>query len=142
VEHVIDMVEYGATLLESDLSAVEKLRRLSRRLMRTIADNLPELTVFFSEHRALDGKYDEELAALRERFEQMWAAIVAEGYEAGVFRSADLLTVKALLGCHNCAYLWLDPDGPLTPEEVSDMFCDLLLGGLLTPETAHTRIAL
>jgi AcrR family transcriptional regulator len=141
-EHVIEMVEYGTELLETDLSAVEKLRRLSRRLMRTIAENLPELTVFFSEHRALDEQHDGELKRMRERFEEIWAQILAEGHEAGVFRTAEPLTVKAILGCHNYAYLWLNPEGPLTPEEISDMFCDLLLGGLLTPQAARTRIAL
>jgi TetR/AcrR family transcriptional regulator, cholesterol catabolism regulator len=38
--------------------------------------------------------------------------------------------VKGLLGMHNYSYLWMREDGRLTPEEVADRFCDILLGGL------------
>ena len=31
---------------------------------------------------------------------------------------------------HNYAYLWLREDGRLTPEEIGDRFCDVLLAGL------------
>src|SRR5437899_1567173 len=37
------MVALGEQLLASDITPLEKFRRLSRRLMRTIADDLPEL---------------------------------------------------------------------------------------------------
>src|SRR3989442_12542030 len=45
--HVIEMVAFGEQLLASDISPLEKFRRLTRRLMRTIADNLPQRTGFF-----------------------------------------------------------------------------------------------
>jgi hypothetical protein len=102
--------------------------------MRTVADNLPELTVFFSEHRALDGELGAQLHELRRRFEAIWAAILAEGVRAGLFRPVDPVVVKGLLGLHNYAYLWLDAGGRLSPEEVSDVFCDLVLRGVLTRE--------
>jgi len=42
----------------------------------------------------------------------------------------DPVVVKGLLGMHNYSYLWLREDGRLTPEEVGDRFCDVLLAGL------------
>jgi AcrR family transcriptional regulator len=135
--HVADMVEFGDELLASDLPPVEKFRALSRRLMRTIADNIPEVTAFFSEYRALSGERAERLLELRRRFESIWAAILEEGAREGVFRRADPIVVKGLLGLHNYSYLWLRPDGAMTPEEVSDAFCDLALRGLLTDRGEH-----
>jgi AcrR family transcriptional regulator len=134
--HVVEMVAFGEVLLGSDVSPEEKFRRLSRRLMRTIADNLPELTTFFSEYRALSGERAEHLLDLRRRFEGIWTAILEEGVATGTFRSADPVVVKGLLGLHNYSYLWFDPDGQMSPEEVSDAFCDFALRGLLTAQAA------
>ena len=136
--HVIEMVGFGEQLLASDISPLEKFRRL----MRTIADNLPELTVFFREVRTLRGERGEHLLSLRARFEEIWAEILDEGRSAGVFRTADPIVVKGLLGLHNYSYLWLRPDGRLTPEDVSDTFCDLVLRGLLTPEAAKSGLVI
>lgn len=138
--HVFEMVKFGEELLELDISPVEKFRRLSRRLMRTIADELPELTVFFSEIRSLTGERAAEVVRIRRQFESIWLAIVQEGVERGMFRSADPLIIKGLLGLHNYAYLWIDPEGDRTPEEISDLFCDLALRGLLTNDARESGV--
>lgn len=130
--HVGEMVAFGEALLKEPISADEKFWRLSRRLMRTIADNLPELTVFFREVRSLTGERHEKLLALRDRFESIWVEVVSEGADQGTFARGDPLMVKGILGLHNYSYLWLDPQGKLTPEEIADLFCDLTLYGLLT----------
>ena len=57
-EHVQQMVAYGEALVaREDLSAPEKVRSLSRTLLRTISENLPEVTVFFHEIRTLGGEH-------------------------------------------------------------------------------------
>ena len=48
----------------------------------------------------------------------------------GEFAASDPVLVKGLLGMHNYSYLWMREDGRLTPEEIADRFCDILLGGL------------
>lgn len=131
VQHVEQMVAYGEELLASQLAPEERFRRLSRQLMRTIADNLPELTVFFREIHSLTGTRKENLLRLRDRFESIWLEILQNGVQEGRFQTADPLLVKGVLGLHNYSYLWLDPKGALTPEQVADRFCDLVLHGLL-----------
>lgn len=131
--HVEEMVAFGEELVaRDDLTPVEKVRDLSRQLMRTIAANLPELTVFFREVRTLSGDAALRLLALRDRFEDIWAQAIAEGVEAGSFRELDSVAIKGLLGLHNYAYIWLAPAGRLAPDEISDVFCDLFLNGLLS----------
>lgn len=131
VRHVEEMVEFGEGLLSSPLGAEERFRRLSRKLMRVIADNRPELTVFFREINSFSGERHDRMVALRGRFENLWLQVISDGEAEGIFQHGDALTVKAVLGMHNYSYLWIDPDGPLTPEEVADRFCDLLLHGLM-----------
>lgn len=130
VRHVEQMVAYGEELLQARLSPEERFRRLSRQLMRVIADNQPELTVFFREVNSLTGPRQERMHSLRERFEQIWLSILHDGERDGVFQHADELTVKGILGMHNYSYLWLHASGALTPERIADRFCDVLLHGL------------
>lgn len=130
--HVEDMVVFGETLLErADIGAVDKLRALSARLMRTIADNLPELTVFFRDAASLTGGRRTQVIELRDRFEDVWAGVVAQGVDEAAFRSLDPVAIKGMLGLHNYSYIWLSSDGRLSPEEISEVFCDLLFAGLV-----------
>lgn len=131
VRHVEEMVAYGEQVLASPLGAEERFRRLSRKLMRVIADNLPELTVFFREINSFSGERRDQMHDLRARFEGVWLQVLGEGEDEGLFQHGDALTVKAVLGMHNYSYLWIDPGGSLSPEEVADKFCDLLLHGLM-----------
>lgn len=134
VSHVRHMVAVGEEILASDATPPEKLRALSRRLMRTIADSLPEVTVFFHELNTLTGEARTEVLAKRDRFEAIWRAVIDEGVEKGYFRTGGGLVTKGLLGMHNYSYVWIDPDGRLAPEEIADVFCDLVLRGLLTDD--------
>jgi AcrR family transcriptional regulator len=133
VEHVESMVAVGQALVErSDLSAEEKFRALSRELMRAIARNLPELTVFFCEIRALTrGSRAHELIELRDQFEAVWQRIIQEGIEQGIFKDLSPVTIKCILGMHNYSYIWIRPEGPLTPEQISDTMCEIILKGLM-----------
>ena len=124
------MVEFGEEVLRSDERADRKLQLLTRQLMRTIADNLPELTVFFAEHRALTGERRKELHDLRHRFEEIWADVLSQGEHEGLFRATDALDVKGVLGTFNYAYLWYKPRGSISPEDLADRFTDLMVLGL------------
>ena len=130
IRHVYTMVEFGEEIVESDLPADEKFRQLSRRLMVIIADNLPEITVFFHEYRSLSRKHSAELIEIRDRFEALWVRILAEGVEQKLFRPLPPVAVKGVLGLFNYSYVWIEPDGKQSPEEVADIFSDLALAGL------------
>jgi AcrR family transcriptional regulator len=124
------MVAVGEALVAEDLPPVEKVRRLSRAQMRAIADHLPEWTVFQRDAATLTGPVRRRVFAARDRFERAWAAIIEQGVERGDFRPLDPVAIKGILGMHNYGYLWIRERGRLTPEEIADVFCDLLLDGL------------
>jgi hypothetical protein len=39
---------------------------------------------------------------------------------------------RGILGFFNSSYLWIEPDGPLSPEEIADGYVELLVEGLRT----------
>ncbi len=127
---VADLVADAEEVLALDAPVSERLRLLSRGLMRKISDDLAEWKVFFHEVDTLTGAKHRTVMEFRERYEALWAQLLREGAAAGDFDELDPLAVKGVLGMHNYAYLWIRPDGRLAPEEVADLFVGILLNGL------------
>ena len=127
---VIAVVQEAEALADEPLGAEEKIRRLSRMMMATVAEHLPEWTVFFRELESLRGPLREQALGWRQRFEDVWTRVIADGVRRDELRELDPVAVKGILGMHNYAHVWLRPDGRLGPDELSEVFCDLLLTGL------------
>ncbi|MEU5911726.1 TetR/AcrR family transcriptional regulator [Micromonospora sp. NPDC047527] len=75
----------------------------------------------------------ETVVAMRDRYEQLFADVIDEGRQAGVFRDVDSrLATKPLLGALNWISLWYDPQrGDYnTRQRVADEYADFILGGL------------
>lgn len=125
------MADFAEKLLEKDLPADEMLRTLIRGLMRLIADNKAEVTVFYREFAWLTGDRRREVMASRARFESAWHGTLIKGEADGVFKPTTPVARKGLLGMVNYSYLWFHPQGELTAEEVADQFTDVVLGGIL-----------
>lgn len=128
------LIKVGAQLLETPMPAEQRLRELSRAVMQNVVDHLPELTVCFREIHSVVGERRVELLDLHKQYEQIWAETLRIGVAEKVFRTADPLVVKALLGMHHYSYLWIRPGGPRTPEDIADFFCDLVFPGLLVAD--------
>lgn len=74
----------------------------------------------------------QEAVDLRERYEHLLRAIVAEGVARGEFRAVDAaMTGRAVLSMLNWMARWFHPGGPKTAPEFARVYVDLLLGGLL-----------
>lgn len=74
---------------------------------------------------------------LRTAYEDLWGRLLREAEAAGCLRpGVDLrLFRRLLLGALNASVEWFRPDiGPI--EELANQTADLLLHGILTPETA------
>ncbi len=127
---IVEVIGLGRALLDEDSSAEDKLRRLSRAQMLSLAGNLAEWTVFQRDAFALQGAVREQIVARRDEYEEIWAQLFEQGVQAGEFRRLDPVVIKGILGMHNYAYLWIRGDGRLTPEEIADHFCDVVLGGV------------
>ena len=122
-------------VLRAGLPPEELLREMARGLLRNIADHRSEWAVFFRDYSALSGERRDHVIAARERYEGYWRQALDRGVEAGVLRSTPALLVKGILGMLNYTYLWFEPDGALTPEELADEYVDTLLRGIRRTST-------
>ncbi|MEV6901643.1 TetR/AcrR family transcriptional regulator [Amycolatopsis sp. NPDC051372] len=129
-EQVDSMNAYAEQLLDEDLAAEELLRRMARGLLRNIAEHRSEWAVFFREYTALTGEWRDHVITARERYEGYWRQALDNGVRAKVLRQTPRLLVKGILGMLNYTYLWYEPGGELTPDEVADMFLDALIEGI------------
>lgn len=129
--HVEDAVDFGESLLATAVDPEEKLRQLIHRHLRMIVAHQSEIIVSFREMHWLTGTRAEYLRQLRDRYESVVRAILTEGVEQGRFRSAEPVLVNGLLGLISYAYLWFNPEGPLSADEIADRFADLALHGLV-----------
>ncbi len=74
----------------------------------------------------------QEVRELRHELRALISAEIRKGIRAGVFRSvnAELATLQ-LWGSVEWMWVWFNPGGARTPEEIGASFVDLFLGGLL-----------
>lgn len=125
-----DMLERANQILVSELSPEAKLRALARQLLQNLAEHRSGWRVSLYESRALSRPLREEILNARDEYERLWSTVLADGAEDGVFKPASPLVLRGILGLLNSTFLWLDTEGPTHPEDVADIYLDLLLDGL------------
>jgi AcrR family transcriptional regulator len=131
-EALIDeLIAETMAVSSSSASPAEKVRELLHVTMRFIARNRDGVAVFLSERHAVTGERWQALVVKRDFYERMVSQIVTEGRSSGDF--VDLppeLVAKALLGMVNWGYTWFQQGGPLTADEVGEVFAAVALRGL------------
>lgn len=128
------IAQYNARLDEvrrMDLPVRERLELALRHHLKGIADNLGMLTIFLRESYAVNPDQQELLASESARYNQMFEELFSEGIATGEIRDLDpKLATRTMLGACNWFYRWYRPDGPLSMEQLSDFFVDLLFHGV------------
>jgi AcrR family transcriptional regulator len=130
--HVAEALERGRAAVDSQFTPLEKFRALVREHVCTLSDRRAEVTVVLREMHALTGERAQSLRELRATHQQLFAEVLSEGVEQGVFRSSDNVTVLAVLGMLNWTHVWFDPQhGPLTALDLAEKLTDIILKGEL-----------
>jgi AcrR family transcriptional regulator len=132
------MVDLGTRIAEETPDEVECLRRLARALLRNIAAHRVEWTVHYRDFNALTGERLAHVLELRERYAEIWQRVYASGVARGLFQPTEpRVAVLGILGMFNYSYLWLEGDGRLDTDRIADLYCDIVLRGvLLAPHPA------
>ena len=119
-------------LAGQEVSSSEKVRRLTRSLLRVLEENFTRCAVYLDE---VAGRHrSDEWAAMDREYVQAVVDIVEDGQRRGEFsRLLDpRTTTLALIGSLNWLTHWYHPDGELKGAEIADNFCDIFLVGLLS----------
>lgn len=127
------LLERISAITAQTISPDQKLKQMVREYMKILVENQDLAAVLLFEHRSLERKQHARHVPNRDRFEQLWKDVLAEGVKSGIFHCEDpALATRALLGIMNWTMTWYNPDGPLNTEQVADQYSSLILNGLLT----------
>jgi TetR/AcrR family transcriptional regulator, cholesterol catabolism regulator len=127
---VADMLNRAQQIVESELSTEAMIRALGRQLLRNLAEHRSGWRVSLYESQALSKPLRDEVLRARDEYERMWAAVLAHGADQGLVKPVSPLMLRGILGLLNSTFLWLDAEGPQAPDDVADIYIDLLLDGL------------
>ncbi len=109
----------------------EKILRLVRASVIYHAEEVTLTRVVNSEFRgALDRKSLGVIVAMRHQVTDLVRAVVEEGVEAGAFSVPDLHTATLALLRLMDVSPWYNAEGLMTPEQLADSFCALMLAML------------
>ena len=133
VERIIASFRQGLRqIVEQRRPADETLRRIIRYQVTLLAENLPFLTVFFSEESGLPAPMAAQAARAKREYDRTIERVVRQGVESGRLRALPpTLVVFGILGMCNWLHKWYRPQGPLSPGQIADVFVDLLERGYL-----------
>ena len=111
----------------------ERLAFLVSEHVRVMTDTLEGSPLAF-EVGSLTPAHQEEIIALRDRYERALRRLVAHGVEAGEFRRVNpKAAVFAILGAINWIARWYRPNGSLRAPQLGAAFAAHLVGGLTRP---------
>jgi len=114
-----------------DVSAPAKLRLASQSHLTIQARMLDHSRVIAREVQHLPPSEHEQFLASQRNYEAGWTTILQQGEASGDFVFENLsITRLAILSLHNYTMNWFQPSGALTPEQISQHYCGIVLGGI------------
>jgi len=139
-EILLEILDQALQLLLDRISAItsqnipadKKLRLMVHEYLQILVENIDLAAVLLFEHRSLERRQHARHIPNRDKFEQLWKDVLAEGIRAKIFKCDDpALATRALLGLLNWTITWYHPDGAKTIQQIADDYSNLLLNGLL-----------
>jgi TetR/AcrR family transcriptional regulator, cholesterol catabolism regulator len=133
-ERMIDeLIAETRDVIEHKDSPAERLRLVLHVAMSFVARHQDGVTVFLQERRAFGGERWSELVAKRDAYEHIVTGIIQDGIDsAGFIDLPAEISARAVLAMANWGYTWYDSRGPMSPDEIADVFATVALRGLLT----------
>jgi len=134
--YMTDLVAEANAILGRESGGVARVKALSRALMGAIAQHLSEMTVCFRELHALTSERRLAVMGLHSDYQAVWARCISDGIAEGVFRKIPVVVLKGLLGMYFYSFLWLDPAGPSSAEQIGDAFAEVVLRSVMAQPLA------
>ncbi|MEK4627404.1 MAG: TetR/AcrR family transcriptional regulator [Solibacillus sp.] len=132
-DYITDLLARQAKAVVNVKTNREKLEATVYLLLTDIEQKGAEGRVFFREIRHLDHRHAAQIREKRDTFRQRIVHILQQGIETGEFRTqlqTDMLSF-AILGMTNWSYQWYHPAGEISPKQLTIIFVDLILHGVV-----------
>ena len=119
-------------LMNRKMPVEERLKAVVYNHIMNVRDEAPYITIFFTEKAHLPINKQEEINHRRRTYEKKISAIFEQGINEGILKPLPVLpTVYGLLGICNWMYQWYNPHGKFSPEEMANLYSEILLLGIL-----------
>jgi len=116
-------------IVEGGGPPAQRLRALVRAWLEHVERHLDHMRVFQQERHVIEHEPRwGEIRAKRVEFERLLESLLAQTEASGAIAIPDRrLALLALLGMVNYTPTWFRPGGRLSPADIADGYCDLLL---------------
>jgi AcrR family transcriptional regulator len=126
-----DGIRRWRELAGRDLPAPELLRLMVVEHCRVMDRHRDAVAIFSEEMKHLAPALRRRLVARRDVYHDLLESTIQRGVDRGELRTPSArLACLTILGMLNGMYRWYRPGGRLQPEEVGDLFSELVLRGL------------
>lgn len=123
------LLERAREIVSAPAPPAEQLRALLHAWLAHIASHRDHMLVFGQERHVIEREPQwRRVRAQRKAFEKLLDDVLARGEADGTMRFEDRgFTLMTLLGMVNYTPQWLNPRGRLSPAQIADGYCDLVL---------------
>jgi AcrR family transcriptional regulator len=123
------LLERAREIVAEGAPPERQLRELLHAWLSHIASHRDHMLVFAQERHVIEREPQwRRVRGQRKAFEKLLDDVLARGERDGSMRFDDRgFTLLTLLGMVNYTPQWLKPRGRLSPEQIADGYCDLIL---------------
>ena len=123
------LLEQAREIVAAEAPPVEQLRALVEAWVAHVVAHRHHMLVFTQERQAIEREPRwRRVRSQRRAFEQILDDVLARGEADGSMTFADRrLSLLALLGMVNYTPQWVRPNGRLSPAEIADGYCAMVL---------------
>lgn len=118
-------------IYKSDLPAIERLAQVVEAQTKFNIANADTLAVYYRDFGELSDARRKPIIAQRKRYEKLLVKMIEEAQRDGDI-DAELdskMTSYFMLGAVNWLYTWYDPNGPVSAEDLAQLFRGLVMVG-------------
>ena len=125
---------YIAQHIDPEGEPVEQLERAIRAQIDYIIEHKVPFGLFLHEFDSLSGKRQHKVISVMSRYNNRFVELVKRGQAQGMLIDGEpWLIVNGILGMCNWLYRWYDPEQISSPEQVKQVFVNMLFSGLRKP---------
>jgi AcrR family transcriptional regulator len=118
-----DLLAHARPIAEYDEEPVEKLRLLLEGHADMILRNAASFRIYFAERHLVTGKRERRLRQGEDAYLNIISEVISDGQKRGEFKSDNPRLMALLItGMANSMLRWFIPNGPLSVEEITQMY--------------------
>ena len=129
---IMEPMETAIKLGNSSLPPREKIARIVETLVKFGTERKETTLIAFEELKILPKRSRDAIRRRQKSLENVLQQVLKEGKSQGLFQFEDERMVAfAILASSNGVYRWYQPDGSLTPADISERFIRFFENGYL-----------